>query len=120
VNLVWAGLIVLGVAAVAIAAMLLVRRSAPEGSYFEDGDRASGIFGVLATAFAAPSTLLLLCFLDRPYHSGGGLCPVAMQRTLQLLQQEQAQACEAILISLRLAWAGSTLLLNLGGFLRAP
>jgi hypothetical protein len=52
VNLVWAGLIVLGVAAVAIAAMLLVRRGAPEGSYFEDGDRASGIFGVLATGFA--------------------------------------------------------------------
>jgi hypothetical protein len=51
-NLVWAGLIVLGVAALAIAAMLLVRRSAPEGSYFEDGDRASGIFGVLATGFA--------------------------------------------------------------------
>ena len=50
-NLVWAGLIVLGVAAVAIA-MLLVRRGAPEGSYFEDGDRASGIFGVLATGFA--------------------------------------------------------------------
>jgi hypothetical protein len=52
VNLVWAALIVLGVAAVAIAAMLLVRRGAPEGSYFEDGDRASGIFGVLATGFA--------------------------------------------------------------------
>ena len=51
-NLVWAALIVLGVAAVAIAAMLLVRRGAPEGSYFEDGDRASGIFGVLATGFA--------------------------------------------------------------------
>ena len=51
-NLVWAGLIVLGVAAVAIAAMLLVRRGAPAGSYFEDGDRASGIFGVLATGFA--------------------------------------------------------------------
>ena len=41
-----------GVAVVAIAAMLLVRRGAPEGSYFEDGDRASGIFGVLATGFA--------------------------------------------------------------------
>jgi hypothetical protein len=52
VNLVWAGLIVLGVAVVAIAAMLLVRRGAPEGSYFADGDRASGIFGVLATGFA--------------------------------------------------------------------
>ena len=32
--------------------MLLVRRSAPEGSYFEDGDRAAGVFGVLATGFA--------------------------------------------------------------------
>ncbi len=38
--------------AVAIAAMLLVRRGAPEGSYFSDGDRASGVFGVLATGFA--------------------------------------------------------------------
>ena len=51
-NLVWAGLIVVGVAAVAVAAMLLVRRRAPEGSYFEDGDRAAGMFGVLATGFA--------------------------------------------------------------------
>ena len=51
-NLFWAVLIVVGVAAVAVASMLLVRRGAPEGSYFEDGDRASGIFGVLATGFA--------------------------------------------------------------------
>jgi hypothetical protein len=48
----WAGLIVVGVAAVAIGAMLLVRRRAPEGSFFEDGDRAAGVFGVLATGFA--------------------------------------------------------------------
>jgi hypothetical protein len=32
--------------------MLLVRRRAPAGSYFTDGDRASGVFGVLATGFA--------------------------------------------------------------------
>ena len=32
--------------------MLLVRRRAPEGSYFADGDRASGVFGVLATGFS--------------------------------------------------------------------
>lgn len=51
-NLVWAILIVVGVAALAVAAMLLVRRGAPAGSYFADGDRASGIFGVLATGFA--------------------------------------------------------------------
>src|SRR3954466_826771 len=51
-NLVWAILIVVGVAAFAVAAMLPARRGAPAGSYFADGDRASGIFGVLATGFA--------------------------------------------------------------------
>jgi len=38
--------------ALAIGALLFVRRRAPEGSYFSDGDRASGVFGVLATGFA--------------------------------------------------------------------
>ena len=51
-GIVWAAVIVVGVAGVAIAAMLLVRRRAPEGSYFADGDRAAGVFGVLATGFA--------------------------------------------------------------------
>ena len=51
-NLVWALLITVAVAAVAIAGMLLVRRGAPAGSYFMDGDRASGVFGVLATGFS--------------------------------------------------------------------
>ena len=47
-----AALIVVVVTVVAIGAMLLVRRGAPAGSYFEDGDRAAGVFGVLATGFA--------------------------------------------------------------------
>jgi hypothetical protein len=51
-NLALAILVVVAVAAVAITAMLLVRRVAPEGSFFSDGDRASGVFGVLATGFA--------------------------------------------------------------------
>jgi hypothetical protein len=51
-NLAWGFLITAGAAAVAVTAMLLVRRRAPEGSYFQDGDRASGVFGVLATGFA--------------------------------------------------------------------
>ena len=51
-SLLWAGLVVVAVMAVAITAMLLVRRRAPAGSYFEDGDRAAGVFGVLATGFA--------------------------------------------------------------------
>ena len=51
-NLLFAALIVVVVASLAIGAMLLVRRRAPEGSYFQDGDRAAGVFGVLATGFA--------------------------------------------------------------------
>ena len=51
-NLGIAILIVVGVTAVAVSAMLLVRRTAPDGGYFNDGDRAAGVFGVLATGFA--------------------------------------------------------------------
>ena len=51
-SIFWTIVIVIAVDAAAIAAMLLVRRRAPEGSYFTDGDRASGVFGVLAGGFA--------------------------------------------------------------------
>ena len=51
-TVLWGILIILAADAIAITAMLLVRRRAPEGSYFTDGDRASGVFGVLATGFA--------------------------------------------------------------------
>jgi hypothetical protein len=51
-NIVWATLIIAAATAPAVAAMLLVRRRAPEGSYFADGDRAAGVFGVLATGFS--------------------------------------------------------------------
>jgi len=51
-ELVWAFLLVAGVTAAAVTALLLVRRRAPEGGFFQDGDRAAGFFGVLATGFA--------------------------------------------------------------------
>jgi hypothetical protein len=51
-NVVVALMVVMASAALAIAAILLVRRNAPDGSYFNDGDRAAGVFGVLATGFA--------------------------------------------------------------------
>jgi hypothetical protein len=52
VNLVQAGVIVLVSVAVAVGVFLLLRRFAPEGSFFSDGDRAAGVFGVLATGFS--------------------------------------------------------------------
>jgi succinate dehydrogenase/fumarate reductase cytochrome b subunit len=51
-NLLWAALVIAAVTALAATAMLVVRRGAPEGSRFTDGDRASGVFGVLATGFS--------------------------------------------------------------------
>jgi hypothetical protein len=63
VTLLWAGVVVVVVTTVAITAMLLVRRGAPAGSYFEDGDRASGVFGVIATGFAVLiGFVVFLCF----------------------------------------------------------
>jgi hypothetical protein len=51
-NVFVAIVIVVAASALAIGALLFVRRGAPEGSYFNDGDRAAGVFGVLATGFA--------------------------------------------------------------------
>jgi amino acid transporter len=52
VSLVWSALIVLVVTTLAVGAMLAARRRAPEGGYVADGDRAAGVFGVIATGFS--------------------------------------------------------------------
>jgi hypothetical protein len=51
-NVLLGFVVVVAVVAVTVTVMLVVRRRAPEGSYFSDGDRASGVFGVLATGFS--------------------------------------------------------------------
>jgi hypothetical protein len=57
----------------AISAMLLVRRRAPEGSYFTDGDRASGVFGVLAGGFAIfAGFIIFLAFTSYDQSRSGG------------------------------------------------
>ena len=59
-NVLLACVVVVVAAALAITAMLFVRRRAPEGSYFNDGDRASGFFGVIATGFAVLLGLIVV------------------------------------------------------------
>jgi hypothetical protein len=87
-NVVWAALIVAAVTAVAIAVMLVVRRSAPEGSRFADGDRAAGVFGVLATGFSVLlGFIVFLAFTSYDQSRSG-----AEQEALVLVQQvEDAQ-----------------------------
>ena len=51
-NVIWGFLVIAAATGVAVAALLLIRRRAPDGGYFNDGDRAAGVFGVLATGFS--------------------------------------------------------------------
>jgi heme/copper-type cytochrome/quinol oxidase subunit 2 len=72
-SLFWIIVILLAVNAATIAAMLLVRRRAPEGSYFKDGDRASGVFGVLAGGFAIfAGFIIFLAFTTYDQSRSGG------------------------------------------------
>ena len=64
VNIVIGAVIVIVVTAIAVAAMLLVRRARPRGSYFQDGDRASGVFGVLATGFSVLLGFIIFLAFD--------------------------------------------------------
>ena len=97
-NLIWAALIVAGVTVVAITAMLLVRRRAPEGSYFEDGDRAAGVFGVLATGFAVLlGFVVFLAFESFDTSRTGAQCRGGDRRqqfeTAQLIPSPPALRC---------------------------
>ena len=91
-NILWGVLITVAVAAAAVAAMLFVRARAPEGSYFTDGDRASGVFGVLATGFSILLGFVVFLAFTSYDDSRSG----AETEALMVLQQvETAQAFPA-------------------------
>jgi hypothetical protein len=72
-TLLWTIVILVAVNAATIATMLRVRRRAPEGSYFKDGDRASGVFGVLAGGFAIfAGFIIFLAFTTYDQSRSGG------------------------------------------------
>jgi hypothetical protein len=86
-------IVVVVVDAIAIGAMLFVRRRAPEGSFFTDGDRASGVFGVLATGFAIfAGFVIFLAFTTYDQSRAGGeaeaLTVVQQFETAQFLAPE--------------------------------
>src|SRR6476469_2301217 len=72
-RVMWTIVILLVANAFAISAMLLVRRGAPEGGRFKDGDRASGVFGVLAGGFAIiAGFIIFLAFTTYDQSRSGG------------------------------------------------
>ena len=63
-NIVVGAIIAIVVTTLTCSAMLFVRRRAPQGSYFTDGDRASGVFGVLATGFSVLLGFIIFLAFD--------------------------------------------------------
>jgi len=92
-NVVLGLLVLVAAVAVAVTVLLFVRRTAPEGSYFADGDRASGVFGVLATGFAIfAGFVVFLAFTSYDQSRSGGeaeaLAVVQQYETAQFLPAE--------------------------------
>jgi hypothetical protein len=85
-SVLWGLLIVAAADAVAVAVMLLIRRRAPEGGYFSDSDRASGVFGVLATGFAIFAGFVIFLAFTGYDNSRSG----AEQEAQSLVQQYQS------------------------------
>ena len=94
-NVLIGALIVLGATAITVIAMLLVRRRAPEGSYFSDGDRASGVFGVLATGFSVLLAFIIFLGFESYDESRAGaedeaVLVLQQVQTAQFLPEEQS------------------------------
>ena len=88
VNLWLTALIVIGATALWVAVFLWLRRFSPEEGFFTDGDRAAGVFGVLATGFAILlGFVIYLAFLSYDTARAG-----ARQEATDVIQQyEMAQ-----------------------------
>src|SRR4051794_17808050 len=67
-NLWLAALIILGAAALSVAAMLVVRRAAPAGSYFKDVVPAGALYTVIGTAYMVILAFVFLVAFES-YHS---------------------------------------------------
>jgi amino acid transporter len=98
-----AGIVLLIVVACAAAAMLIVRRRAPEGGYYADGDRASGVFGLLATGFSVMiGFVVFLAFSTYDSSRSGAedeaLLVVQQLETAQYFADENAQELTAALV----------------------
>jgi hypothetical protein len=89
--------------AIGISLMLFARRRAPDGSWFHDGDRASGVFGVLATGFAVLLGLVVVLAFTSFDESRSGaeteaLIVTQQYETAQFLPEAQRDALSGELV----------------------
>ena len=89
--------IVLVAVAVSIGLFLVIRRFSPAGGFFNDGDRAAGVFGVLATGFSVLlGFVVFLAFTTYDTALSGAQSEasdvIQQYQTAQLLPQPQSGA----------------------------
>lgn len=87
-NIVVGAAVLIVVTALTCTAMLFVRRRAPVGSFFTDGDRASGVFGVLATGFSVLLGFIIFLAFDSYDQARSG---AEAEATIVAQQLETAQ-----------------------------
>jgi hypothetical protein len=99
--------IILVADAIAIGALLFVRRGAPEGSYFADGDRASGVFGVLATGFAIfAGFVIFLAFTTYDDTRSGAEAEASAAQVRLNIQRASNYVLGVVLFAVALFFAG--------------
>jgi len=62
--------LVLGTVVVALAGLLIARRFAPEGGWFRDSEKATGVFGVVGSGFAVLLAFVIFIAFES-YHQAG-------------------------------------------------
>src|SRR6188474_2868694 len=72
--------------------MLLVRRHAPEGGFVADGDRAAGVFGVIATGFSVLLGFLIFLAFESYDASRSGAETEALTVAQQIQTAQQLPA----------------------------
>jgi hypothetical protein len=103
VNLALTAVIVAASVGASIALLLLVRRHAPPGGFFADGDRAAGVLGLLATGFAVLlGFVVFLAFTSYDTAQSGARSEatdvIQQFETAQLLPQPQAARLQGELV----------------------
>ena len=91
----WVGIVVVATA-VAVTGMLAMRRRAPEGGYVADGDRAAGVFGVIATGFSVLLGFLIFLAFESydASRSGAETEALTVAQQVQTAQQLPAEVRE--------------------------
>lgn len=109
-NLWWATAVVIAATAVAVVALLLIRRWSPHGGHFADTGRAAGVFGILATSFAVLLAFMVYLAFTAYSNTADGADTEAEVVAQQIETAQLLPAAQAPLLSAGLVCYGRTVI----------